>query len=144
MPDTPEIPKRQHSRARRLRMYTIDDIDHRTKAHRRAKAAAAELVDALGGPKAITQAQRHACERAGMWVAVSEDLAARRLAGFPGDPDELFRAEGVARRAVQAVLASKSDPEPKPTERPGLAIARRRWAENAARAATKKDDRNAS
>src|SRR5262245_5289331 len=142
MPDTPEIPKRQHSRARRLRMYTIDDIDHRTKAHRRAKAAAAELVDALGGPKAITPAQRHACERAGMWVAVSEDLAARRLAGFPGDPDELFRAEGVARRAVQAVLATKVDPTPQ--ERPGLRIARARWAENAARAAaTKKDDSNA-
>src|SRR5262249_40697982 len=133
MPDTPEIPKRQHSRARRLRMHTVEDIDHRTRAYRRAKAAAAELVDALGGPRAITPAQAHACERAGMWVAVSEDLAARRLAGFPGDPDELFRAEGVARRAVQAVLASKS--EPAPTERPGLALARRRWAENAARAA---------
>jgi len=77
-----------------------------------------------------------------MWVAVSEDLAARRLAGFPGDPDELFRAEGVARRAVKAVLATKVDPTPQ--ERPGLRIARARWAENAARAAaTKKDDSNA-
>jgi len=137
MPDTPEIPKRQHSRARRLRMYTISDIDHRTKAHRRAKAAAAELVDALGGPKAITPAQRHACERAGMWVAVSEDLAARRLAGFPGDPDELFRAEGVARRAVQAVLATRAAPTP--TERPGLRIARARWAEQDAAKAQQKD-----
>jgi len=135
--DVPEIPKRPHSRARRLRMYTVDDIDRRTRAYRRAKAAVAELVDALGGPEAITPAQRHACERAGMFVAVAEDLVARRLAGIPGDPDELFRAEGVARRAVQAVLATKREP---PQERPGLQYARRRWAQqDAARAAQAKE-----
>jgi hypothetical protein len=71
--------------------------------------------------------QRAQIERAAMFTAIAEDLAARQLAGSRVCLDEVLRAEGVSRRAVAAVLASKTVPEP--TERPGLAIARARWAE---------------
>jgi len=77
-----------------------------------------------------------------MLTAIAEDLAARQLAGLSVCLDEVLRAEGVARRAVAGVLATK--PEPKPAERPALAIARARWAEaDRAKAQAKKDDDHA-
>ena len=71
--------------------------------------------------------QLQAIERAAMHVVIAEDYAARKLAGEAVCALEMIRAENTARRSVAAVLASKS--EPAPTERPGLAIARARWAE---------------
>ena len=123
----PRMQRRSHSRLGRLRLHTVHDLDGRTRAARRARVVVAELVKALGGPDAVSPGQRQACERAGMLTAIAEDLAARQLAGLSGCLDEVLRAEGVARRAVAAVLASKT--EPAPTERPGLALARARWAE---------------
>ena len=125
--DSTPIRPRSHSRLGRLKLKTVADLDGRTRAARRARAVVAELVKALGGPDALSPGQRQACERAGMLTAIAEDLAARQLAGLPVTLDEVLRAEGVARRSVQAILANR--PAPKPTERPGLAIARARWAE---------------
>jgi hypothetical protein len=117
--------RRPHSRLRRLRLHTIRHLDGRSIAARRAKAVVRELTQALGGT--VTPMQLQAIERAAMHVVIAEDFAARRLAGEPVSLDETLRAEGVARRGVQAILANR--PDPKPTERPGLALARARWAE---------------
>jgi hypothetical protein len=56
-----------------------------------------------------------------MLAALAEDLAARRLAGQPVSFDELLRVEGVAKRAIRAVLA-ECPPQPR-----GLLRARARW-----------------
>ena len=135
------IRPRSHSRLGRLRLRTVHDLDGRSRAARRAKAIVAELVQAMGGN--VTLAQLQAIERAGMLCAIAEDLAARQLAGLSVTLDEVLRAEGTARRSVAAILANR--PQPKPAERPGLAIARARWAEqDAAKAAqAKKDDDHA-
>ena len=136
--------KRVHSRLHKLRLRTIHHLDGRTRAARRARTVARELLAAFD-PAAVTPAMRQAAERAGLFCSIAEDMASRKLAGLSVCGDELFRAEGCARRAINAVLAMK--PEPKPTERPGLRLARQRWAQQAAaRAAAtpKKDDRNAS
>src|SRR5262249_34374342 len=125
--DSTPIRPRSHSRLGRLRLKTVADWDGGTRAARRARAVVAELVKALGGPDAVSPGQRQACERAGMLTAIAEDLAARQLAGLP-----------VARRSVQAILANR--PQPKPTERPGLAIARARWAKQEAAAAKKQQE----
>jgi hypothetical protein len=136
------VPKRPHSRIRRLMLHSVHDLDGRSRAARRAKAVVADLVQALGGPDAVTPAQRQACERAAMLCAIADDLAARQLAGLSVTLDEVLRADGTARRAVRAILANR--PEPKPTERPGLAIARRRWAEaDRAKAQAEKDSNHA-
>ena len=127
-----------HGRLAKLRLRTVHDLDRRTRSYRRAMAVVDELTALMGGPDAITLAQRHAIEHAGMLASIADDLTARAIAGMSVNLDEALRAGNAARRARRAVLESK--PEPKPTERPGLAIARRRWAENAARAAAKKDD----
>ena len=140
--DSTPIRPRSHSRLGRLKLKTVADLDGRTRAARRARTVAAELVKALGGPAAVSAAQRQACERAGMFTAIAEDLAARQLAGLSVCLDEVLRAENTARRSVAAILANR--PAPKPTERPGLRIARARWAEaDRAKAQAKKDDPNA-
>ena len=136
--DSAAVPKRPHSRMRRLMLHSVHDLDGRSRAARRAKAVVAELVQALGGTDVVTPAQRQAAERAAMFTAIAEDLAARQLAGQSVCLDEVLRAEGVARRAVQAILANR--PEPKPAERPGLAIARQRWAEQQAARAKKQQE----
>ena len=116
------------------------DLDGRSRAARRAKAIVAELVQAMGGN--VTLAQLQAIERAAKLCAIAEDLAAPQLAGLSVTLDEVLRAEGTARRSVAAILANR--PEPKPAERPGLAIARARWAEaDRAKAQAKKDDDHA-
>ena len=116
---------RSHGRLAKLRLRTIHHLDGRTRAARRARTVARELLAGFE-PDLVTPAMRQAAERAGMFTAISEDMASRKLAGLSVCGDELFRAEGCARRAVKAVLAMK--PEPVEQERPGLAIARARWA----------------
>jgi len=123
-------------RLARLRLRTVHDLDKRTRSYRAAMSVVAELTEALGGT--LTPSQQQAVEQVAMLETIAADLVARQIAGMSVNLDEALRAGNAARRARQAVLANR--PEPTPQERPGLAIARRRWAENAARAAAKKDD----
>jgi hypothetical protein len=98
-------------------------------------AVVGELTEALGGN--LTPSQRVAVEQVAMLETIAADLVARHIAGLSVNLDEALRAGNAARRARRALLESKPDPEPQ--ERPGLAIARARWAEmdrqRAARAA---------
>jgi hypothetical protein len=67
--------------------------------------------------------QLQAVERAAVLCAIAEDLATRRLAGQQVPMDEVLRAEGVARRAVRAIVAER------PAKPRGLQRARARWEE---------------
>src|SRR5262249_15252903 len=96
-----------HSRLRRLKLHTIRHLDGRSIAARRAKAVVRELTQALGGT--VSPMQLQAIECAAMHVVIAEDFAARRLAGEPVSLDETLRAEGVARRSVQAILANRPE-----------------------------------
>ena|SRR3989442_3681320 len=93
------------------RLLTAGHLDRRTRGVKRARTIAAELARGWDG---ITPVQQQAIERAGMWCAIAEDLAARRLAGQPIPLDDVLRAEGVAKRAVRAVLAARPEPPPAP------------------------------
>jgi len=79
-------------------MLTVAHLDGRYRGAKRAKRIAAELIAAFG--PSITPIQRQAAERAAMFCALAEDLAARRLRGESVSLDEVIRLEGVARRAV--------------------------------------------
>jgi hypothetical protein len=59
---------------RRLQLRTVHDLDHRSRAYRRAKAVVRELTEAMGGT--VTPMQRQTLERAGMLSAIAEDLQA--------------------------------------------------------------------
>jgi len=114
-----------HGRLARLRLRTVHDLDKRTRSYKRAMAVVAELTQAMGGNP--TPAQHQAIEQAAMLAAIADDLVARQIAGLSVNLDEALRAGNAARRAARAVLAMR--PEPVEQERPGLAIARARWAE---------------
>jgi hypothetical protein len=103
------------------RLLTARHVDGRTRGGKRARKLAAELARGFG--TGITEVQRRACEQAGVLAALAEDLAARRLAGQSVSFDELLRVEGVAKRAIRAVLA-ECPPPPR-----GLELARQRWAQ---------------
>lgn len=98
---------------------------------------AAELE--LGFRGETTAVQRQSIGRAAVLCALAEDLGARRLAGQPIPFDHLLRAEGVARRAVRAVLA---ECPMKPAVPRGLRFARERWEEEAKAAAQAADGSN--
>jgi hypothetical protein len=99
-------------RGRKMRrLLTAGHLDRRTRGVKRARTIAAELERGWDG---ITPVQRQAIGRAAMWCAIAEDLAARRLAGQLVPLDDVLRAEGVAKRAVKAVLAERPEPPPAP------------------------------
>ena len=58
---------------RRLRLFTVHSFDGRSRASKRARAIAAELVRALGGN--VTTLQQQAVERAAMLTAIAEEAA---------------------------------------------------------------------
>jgi hypothetical protein len=126
-------------RSPKARLLTAGHLDGRTRASKRARSIAAELQAGFGDE--ITKVQRQAIERAAVLSVIAEDLVMRRLAGQPVSLDELLRVEGVAKRAIRAVVAER--PVKLAVSR-GLEIARQRWAEEAAKKATEKpDDRTA-
>ena len=112
-------------RLARLRLRTVHDLDRRTRSYRTAMAVVGELTEALGGN--LTPSQRVAVEQVAMLETIAADLVARHIARLSVNLDEALRAGNAARRARRAVLAMK--PEPVEQERPGLAIAKARWAE---------------
>jgi hypothetical protein len=115
-------------RSRTVRLLTAAHLDRRTRASKRARSIAAELEQSFGGE--VTKVQRQAIERAAVLSVIAEHLGACRLAGQAISLDDLLRAEGCAKRAIQAILAERP---PKPR---GLQRARARWeADEKAKAA---------
>jgi hypothetical protein len=68
-------PVSARSRARKARLRTLDHLDQRTRAAKRAKALAATYEAALGGR--LTDVQREAVRAAAAAVAIAEDAQAR-------------------------------------------------------------------
>ena len=123
------------------RLLTAGHLDRRTRGVKRARAIAAELERDWDG---ITPVQRQAIGRAAMLCAIAEDAVARRLSGEPIPIGDVLRAEGVAKRAVRAVLAEHPVP---PTRARGLGLglqrARERWAAEEAKKAQQAEARGA-
>jgi hypothetical protein len=96
------------------RLRTIDSLDGRTIAARRARELANGFATELGGT--ITASHRLAIERAAALVSLAEDAQARRLAGEPGiSLEDVVRVDNAAARAVKA-LGIKPGPGPKSLE----------------------------
>jgi hypothetical protein len=97
---------------------------------RRRKDLVSSFLAALGpdAPNGLTAVM---VRRAAELTTAAEMARANALNGVPTDMLALVRLEGVASRAVRA-LGLKT--EPPPAKALGLALARRRWAEEAERA----------
>jgi hypothetical protein len=108
-----EIPAESSPIARgKQRLLTLDAMDGRTIAARRARELARGFEAELGGSLSVSQ--RAAIERAATLIAVAEDARARRLAGDQAVTlDDVVRVDGAAARAVKA-LGIKPGAAPKP------------------------------
>jgi hypothetical protein len=90
------------ARAGKVRLLTLDHLDYRTCASRRARKLADGFEAELGG--SVTPTMRLAIERAAALVALSEDAKARRLAGDSAvSLEDIVRTDNAAARAVKAL-----------------------------------------
>ena len=97
--DATVIPAKIVTRAGKLRLMTLDHLDARTAAARRAIALAEAFAAELGD---LTPMQRIRVETAAALSAIAEDAQTRRLAGDASITlDDLVRAVSAARRAVR-------------------------------------------
>jgi hypothetical protein len=88
------------SRSDRTRLITLDHIDRRTLACRRALELIEALENERGGPDQITEGQRQLCQRAGVLAAILEDHESRWIDGKPIDMPEYLSAIGTQRRVL--------------------------------------------
>jgi hypothetical protein len=96
-----EMPTRSSpSREGKRRLFTIDHLDGRTIAARRARELMATFSAGLGGT--LTAGQSLAIGRAAQLVALAEDARARRLDGdMTVTLEDLVRIDNSASRAVR-------------------------------------------
>lgn len=80
------------------RLHTLESLDGRTRASRRAHAIIQSFEVDLGPH--LSAGQRLAIRHAAMLSALAEDATARHLAGDAEDPSTLIPLVNAARRAV--------------------------------------------
>lgn len=97
-PDT----ARPKTRAGKLALLTLDDLDKRTQAARRAQAMHDDLVADLGGEESLSVAKRALVDAVSIQTAIIEDGYARWLRDDPGvSLSELTTISNARRRDLQ-------------------------------------------
>jgi hypothetical protein len=94
---------RQRKGRQLVRLKTLDALDSRTLAARRAQALVADLESDLGGPDNVTVAERQIVQHAGVLGAVIEHQEALWLAGDEVDETALLAAVNCQRRLLETV-----------------------------------------
>jgi hypothetical protein len=84
----------------KARMLTLDDLDGRTLAARRARMLVEDIESDLGGPKNISAAMRELVVRAAVLGALLQDGEARLLAGEKVDFAQHLAAINSQRRVL--------------------------------------------
>jgi hypothetical protein len=102
-PSADSIAKPPRSRRGRVVLRTLDDLDGRTMASRRAFALVRAIEDDLGGSDRLATGEREIIKRSAVLGAMAEDLEARWLSGQEIDPGELCVLANCQRRLLEAV-----------------------------------------
>jgi hypothetical protein len=111
-------PESARVRRRKLRLRTVESLDNRTVAGRRASQLIRAFEAQLGGK--LAGAQLLAVHRAATLVAIAQDAQVRRLAGdLSITLVDVVRMDNVANRAVQA-LGLDRRPQPSAASLPSL------------------------
>jgi hypothetical protein len=97
--DTPHF--RVHRRKGHLR--SLNDLDKRTAAAKKAHALCASLESDLGGSEVITTAQRELVQRAALLGAVIADFEVKMLRHEPVEFMVYLKAVGVQRRVLATI-----------------------------------------
>jgi hypothetical protein len=99
------------TRRHRARHRTVDDLDKRSRAGRRAAQLMRQLEAALGDD--ITEGQRLAVSRAAVMTAIAEDARVRKLNGATDITlDDLVRLDRVAAHAVRQLGITAAPAKP--------------------------------
>jgi hypothetical protein len=96
--DTTQMPHRQRQKAR---LKTLDDIDGRTLAAKRARSIVAAIQSDVGTD--LSEAERQLAQRAGILGAVLEDSETRWIAGEPFDAALYCTVVNAQRRVLETL-----------------------------------------
>ena len=91
------------TRQGKVRLRSLDDLDNRTAAARRARDLVADLESDLGGGDRLSVGLRELVKRAAMLGAIVEDCEVRWLERKPVDLDTYLAAVNAQRRVLVTV-----------------------------------------
>ena len=89
--------------ASKLRLLTLDQLDHRTAAAKRCRDLIAAIELDLGGSDRLSTGERQIIQRAAITGAVLEDIETRWLAGEPIDPARYATLGNAQRRLLETI-----------------------------------------
>jgi hypothetical protein len=92
------------------------NADGRTLRARRFRDIANNLVDEIGGPAALTEADRILVRQAAGLSLRAEELQAALVAGETVSSDELVRLTGTARRLLETIRSKADQRKPEKTK----------------------------
>lgn len=95
-----DVPK---TRANKVRLRSLDDLDCRTSAARRAHDLVAGLENDLGGANNLSTGQREIIKRAALSGVVCEDLECKWLEGAKIDVSDYALLANAQRRLLATV-----------------------------------------
>jgi hypothetical protein len=95
--------KTRPSRSVRTRLITLDHLDRRTYASRRALELISALENERGGPDQVTEGVRQLCQRTAILAAILEDFETRWVNGETIDLPNYLSAVGVQRRVLTSL-----------------------------------------
>jgi hypothetical protein len=91
------------TRQGKVRLRSLDDLDNRTAAARRARDLVADLESDLGGGDGLPVGLRELIKRAAMLGAIVEDCEVRWLERRPVDLAEYLSAVNAQRRVLATI-----------------------------------------
>ncbi|HEY7248692.1 MAG TPA: hypothetical protein VH678_32920 [Xanthobacteraceae bacterium] len=102
-PEPNEDERRARTRWGRIKLRSLDELDGRTAAARRARDLIAHLVADAGGNDNITEGMRQLITRAAVIAAYVEDIEARWISGGNIKVEEYLAAANTQKRILEAV-----------------------------------------
>lgn len=87
----------------KVRLLTLDHLDGRTTAARRARALIEELESDMGGADRLSTAERQIVQRAAILGALVEAAEAQALAGHTVSVQELISMIGAQQRLLMSL-----------------------------------------
>jgi hypothetical protein len=87
----------------KVRLLSLDDLDRRTTAARRARELIAAVTGDLGGEERLATGERQLIQRVALLGCMAEDIESRWLMGEAVDPGTLATLANCQRRLLETV-----------------------------------------
>jgi hypothetical protein len=94
------MPRRRRTRAGKVRLLTLDDLDGRTAAAQNAQSLVEALINSLGGHDQLSTQELELAKRAALTGAIIADFEARWVSGQQISLSEYFAGVNVQRRVL--------------------------------------------